>query len=433
VRAIARGTVVTITRRRFETDLHTTTEPLALPTPSGGPDELAASLAGALVDAMAPLQRAGGEPVELGLTGGKDSRLLAAALAAAEVPFVTQTFGHDGHPDVVVGRQVAQLLGVPHRHQRPQPSSGEDEVPLVGADPLRRAVDAVLLAEGMVSSYENLGSADGAFSPRATMSGTGGGLLRGGYAHMAKDHSPQGAYRYLARGFVRHAELLSPDAQARLRGLLAPWLEAARRDPLGTLDRFYRDHRVGRWLSAGRSAYKVKRFLVQPLMDAEVVRLGASSAVEDRVSELLLYRILKHLEPRLAVLPFADHRWRFEEEGPHPVLGGWRLRDPVTAPEVAATQVPPRFNWRVHYGAEVQEVFREVVLDPARDADLFTFLDRAGVERLLTHEPPRLQHLSWHLFTIATLLSRVWVAPRAHASRPVRIRAQLPAAVAAAP
>ena len=50
------------------------------------------AVAAALVDAVRPLGERG-VPVELSLTGGKDSRLIAAALTAAQVPFRARTHG----------------------------------------------------------------------------------------------------------------------------------------------------------------------------------------------------------------------------------------------------------------------------------------------------------------------------------------------------
>jgi asparagine synthetase B (glutamine-hydrolysing) len=72
-----------------------------------GPDRVAAALA----EAVRPLGEANA-PVELSLTGGKDSRLVAAALTAARVPFLARTHGFAGHPDVVVAGLIAGRLGL---------------------------------------------------------------------------------------------------------------------------------------------------------------------------------------------------------------------------------------------------------------------------------------------------------------------------------
>jgi hypothetical protein len=376
---------------------------------SADPDEVGGDLAAALVAAMAPLH-GHPDPILLSLTGGKDSRLLAAAMRTAGVPFTTQTFGPEGHPDVVVGRSIAALLGVPHVHTAPRVQAEHDAPPYLEVDPLRRAADAVRLAEGMVSAYENLGSVGARRDTRPIVSGTGGELLRGGYAHYAPDTSGDGARRYLTRGFLGHLGLLQPDAGRELEVLLAPWLDATAAAPLQTLDRFYREYRMARWAAAGRSAYRVTRALVQPLFDSAVVGVSATAAIDERVSELLIFRALDRLAPPLARHPFAETRWLFETPGPHPALPDWEARNPVTTPGSHAGN-RARFDWRIHYGSEVQAVFREVILDPARDHDLFRVVRRDRVEPLLAADPPRSPRLCWQLFTAAVLLSREWLAP----------------------
>ena len=56
------------------------------------------------------------------LTGGFDSRVLSAALAAAGVGFTAVVSGASDSPDVVVSRGLAARAGLPHRHLEPQPS-----------------------------------------------------------------------------------------------------------------------------------------------------------------------------------------------------------------------------------------------------------------------------------------------------------------------
>ena len=53
------------------------------------------------------------------VTGGKDSRLLAAALKVLGAKFEASTWGFDTDPDVVIGRRVAEFLGVPHQQYLP--------------------------------------------------------------------------------------------------------------------------------------------------------------------------------------------------------------------------------------------------------------------------------------------------------------------------
>ena len=73
-----------------------------------GPGPGSAHVAAALVEAVRPLGHTIA-PVELSLTGGKDSRLIAAALRAGEVPFRARTHGFADHPDVVIAGMIAAV------------------------------------------------------------------------------------------------------------------------------------------------------------------------------------------------------------------------------------------------------------------------------------------------------------------------------------
>ena len=96
-----------------------------------------------------------GLAVELSLTGGKDSRLIAAALTAAQVPFRARTHGFASHPDVIVAAMIPSKLGIEHVVTEPRPAAPErapDE-----ADVLARLRSAVLVSDGMLSAFENVG------------------------------------------------------------------------------------------------------------------------------------------------------------------------------------------------------------------------------------------------------------------------------------
>ena len=137
----------------------------------------AADVAAALVAAVAPLREAG-QPVELSLTGGKDSRLVAAALVAAGVPVLAKTHGFDGHPDVVIAAEIAKRLGIEHTVTTPAAPGQQTDV-------LGRLRATVLVADGMLSAFENVGRPDPVPSTAVTAGGHGGELLRGGYAETA--------------------------------------------------------------------------------------------------------------------------------------------------------------------------------------------------------------------------------------------------------
>ncbi len=273
--------------------------------------EGARGVAEGLVAAVAPLRDAG-SPVELSLTGGKDSRLIAAALVKAGVPVVARTHGFDDHPDVVVAAEIARRLGIEHVVRTPA-------APGQRVDVLGRIRATVLVADGMLSAFENVGRPDPAASPALTAGGHGGELLRGGYAETAGRLAAAGGLRRAlapARGAARSAELLRRLTTKHLglirRGpaaayaaSLAPWTPRLARHPMHALDDFYLVNRAGRWSAAARQAYLLRERLVQPLFDDRVVLAARAVPLADRVSGALSAAVLAELSPALADVPLA--------------------------------------------------------------------------------------------------------------------------------
>jgi Asparagine synthase len=342
----------------------------------------AREVAEALVAAVAPL-RDTGSPVELSLTGGKDSRLIAAALVKAGVPVVAKTHGFDDHPDVVVAAEIARLLGIEHVVRTPA-------APGQRVDVLGRIRATVLVADGMLSAFENVGRPDPAASPALTAGGHGGELLRGGYAETAGKRAAPGGLRGViapARRAARSAELLRRLTTKHLglirRGpaaayvaSLAPWTAPLARHPMHALDDFYLVNRAGRWSAAARQAYLLRERLAQPLFDDRVVLAARAVPLAERVSGALSAAVLAELSPALTHVPLAGKP------------------DPARAP----------FDWRRQYGEPVATFLRGYILDLGLTSGLFDVVSRPAAEKLLT--PPHADRATvWALATAACLVS----------------------------
>ena len=378
---------------------------------AGAEDERLAGadrVAEALTEAVRPL---GGTdaPVELSLTGGKDSRLVAAALAAARVPFRARTHGFDGHPDVVVAGLIADRLGVEHTVTRPRPPGAPDE-----ADVLRRLRAAVLVSDGMLSAFENVGSPDpqSACGP-AEAGGHGGELLRGGYAQAAwrtpavsraaaAPLDAVAAAELFRRMTTRRLSLLRPGPARAYLASLAPQTAALARGPLAALDNFYLVNRAGRWSAAARQAYLLRSRLIQPLFADAVVRAARAVPLRDRMSDRLHRDVLGVLCPDLLGLPLAGTPWHGE---------------PRTASSVLT--IPPgpaAADWRRDYGDAVAGFLRGYVLDHGEAAPVFGVVRRSAAERLL-RAPQADRHGVWALATLTALLSSDWLNAREPASQ----------------
>ena len=345
--------------------------------------EGARDVAEGLVAAVAPLRDAG-SPVELSLTGGKDSRLVAAALVKAGVPVVARTHGFDDHPDVVVAAEIARRLGIEHVVRTPA-------APGQRVDVLGRIRATVLVADGMLSAFENVGRPDPAASPALTAGGHGGELLRGGYAEtsgrVAATSGPRRAVaparraarsaELLRRLTTKHLGLIRRGPAAAYAASLAPWTPRLARHPMRALDDFYLVNRAGRWSAAARQAYLLRERLVQPLFDDRVVLAARAVPLADRVSGALSAAVLAELSPALADVPLA---------GKPP----------------AGTGSP--FDWRRQYGDAVTTFLRGYILDLGTTSTLFDVVSRPAAERLLT--PPHADRATvWALATAACLVS----------------------------
>ena len=343
-------------------------EPAASPSPS---PEGTRRTATALVDAVAPLAEAA-VPVELSLTGGKDSRLIAAALSAAKVPFRGRTHGAATHPDVEVARAIAERLGVEHLVTEPRPPGTASP-----ADVLARLRSAVLAGDGMLSAFENVGRPDPEFTAEPVqLGGHGGELLRGGYATYAGN--PLRAAEQFRRLTTRRLRLLTPAAASTYLAGLTPWAVRFTRAPMHALDDFYLANRAGRWSAAARQAYRLRSELVQPFFDDRVVRTARCVPLRERVSGQLHRDLLAELCPELPDIPFAGR-------GPAPA------------------------DWRRSYGDDVAVFLRDYVLD--HRAAMSGMISMRAAERIL--RPPHKDHETvWLLATLATLLSQDWLQAR---------------------
>ncbi|HYZ53649.1 MAG TPA: asparagine synthase-related protein [Streptosporangiaceae bacterium] len=333
----------------------------------------AAAVAAALTAAVAPL-RAAGSPVDLSLTGGKDSRLVAAALAAAGVPVRAKTHGFADHPDVVVATEIARRLGIEHVVTVPATPGQQTDV----ATRLRATV---LVADGMLSAFENVGRPDPARSSVVSAGGHGGELLRGGYAEVAAGRraAPLRAGEVLRRLTTKHLGLLRKGAAASYLSGLAPWTAAAlAHGPLQALDDFYLVNRAGRWSAAARQAYLIRERLVQPLFDERVVRAARRVPLSDRVSGELSRAVLAELCPTLADIPLAG--------------------------KTQAGKGPASFDWRRQYGEAIATFLRDYTLDLGTSGGLFDVVSRPAAEKLLA-PPHRDRATVWALATLACLVS----------------------------
>jgi len=374
--------------------------------PGGGSSE---AVAAALVEEVQPLGELG-VPVELSLTGGKDSRLIAAALTAAKVPFRARTHGFASHPDVIVAAMIAGRLGV--EHVVTEPRAATSERPPDEADLLARLRSAVLVSDGMLSAFENVGRPDPQVTTEPVQTGGHGGeLLRGGYAPAAwTQRKPARAWseargaELFRRMVTRRLSLLRPAPAGEYLASLAPFAAALPRGPLRTLDDFYLVNRAGRWSAAARQGYLIREPLIQPFFSDRVVRAARAVPLPDRITDRLHRGVLAALCPDLLDLPLAGSGWKSGPRIPP-------VRAAPAAGSAGSAGLAGAADWRQAYGDQMAQLLRDYALDLGAAGGMFDLVRRAAAERAL-RPPQRDTHAAWALATLAALLSGDWLNAR---------------------
>jgi hypothetical protein len=391
-----RGEPVQVKEARFP-------EPGPAPANAREAGERVAGLARALRAAVRPLARHG-EPVALALSGGRDSRLMAAVLHSAGIPVTARTHGFADDPDVVLATRIARTLGMEHQVGLAVREQQLQEAVLV-QHPLARAHHVIRMCEGMNSAYERVGGwAPYEMEPRT--SGSGGETLRGGFLYDQGDLTPAGIQKRVRTIFYSAESFLTPEANRRAAGALEMWGERARGDGFGALDKLYLFYRTGRWIVGSHSATLMNSPFYHPFFDNRVVREALALPAEWRSSEEVVFRLIETLTPQLRGIPPEGRRWRFETSRPRRLTEyrAWRSRAAMLPVGRTAG-----FNWRKSYDEEFLAILRDQVMRGPRE--LFDIVDEARAKEHFARPPTGWHNQTWHIYTLSVLLSRSWREP----------------------
>ncbi len=247
-------------------------------------------------------------PVVLGLSGGLDSRAVAAGLRKAGVPFEAVTFVDASglyEKEVAVARTLARAFGVPWTEIRTPPTLGARLRTLL-------KMKTGLNSLGMAFSLDFFDLLRGRHVPAASFwSGDGGDKV-------LPDHRPRiGASQRadIVSYIVQRNEVWSLDQASRLVGLSSGRvLESVRevierypeRSPEQRCVRFLLSERAHRWIREGEDTNRHFFWTVSPFDAASFVR-AAMACPDDQKSGHRLYRaFLRCLSPATTQVPDAN-------------------------------------------------------------------------------------------------------------------------------
>lgn len=360
-----------------------------------------------------------GKLIKLGLSGGRDSRLVAAALKHVGADFTTSTHGLPDDPNVILAKKVADVLDIDNEYL---PTSSELKNPVVSADPVAVNVNALRVSGGVLRGFvvPDLTLSD-RFAPSQYVHLSGGGgdeLIRGGYAlFMDPETDDEKQVReYLRHRYLSRAEYIrSPYREDYQRQYIDQWMQGAiGKNCYDVLDRAHLLFGFGRYACGiYKSATVNGRSKYWPYADAAFVKAARSVPVEKRVSEELIFEMMKRIAPQaLLDLSFKDKRWNFERKGVSPLsprgLAGWKRREPLSRAKAGRAWG----DWRYMVGRELRDVFCDMILhNPKADA-LFNVLDRRKVESLFGEALIYKKNISrflWNVLSASILVSNEWI------------------------
>lgn len=333
---------------------------------------------------------------ELRLSGGKDSRYVAALLTATKTSVDSITHAHPEFGEGPLSAHVAAAVGLPHQIVQ-MPVATQDALLGVMSANLRKSDG--LVAEARQLSYHlerPVGTPfiDGqAHHPR------------GGYrSPMTRDGARVRAN--LQGTCIGHATLVAPDIaterRQRIDALLDGWIRPSQEGLvsrlLGSRRRFghpveaaywmYSDWRMTRWIQAAYLPIARERPLVWPCMDEGVLRAISELSIWDRNTEYAFFSALQTLSPALSRIPLYDSVWNFDRGGlgESPFPDGFEERN---AP-FPSRQPPSGAGWRYtpdRRPSLIRPLFRAAVRDMRRANEVRSWIDPHALTVLESDAP----------------------------------------------
>jgi asparagine synthase (glutamine-hydrolysing) len=378
------------------------------------------SLTGYLTRLTADAVR-GMERVSCALTAGRDTRVLAALAQTTGGDVLYYTAGSEDSPDVLIAREIAQHLDLPHEVTGHEPAS--DTLDWTGATASFMRQNDGLVSLLQLPDYIDLG----AHAPPLGVKlwGVGGEIGRAGTGPLASIATNVPVLRRSARlqrkllGMKVRDEgaLMTEDALHEI-GCYMESFQAERLEegwrPEQIQEAFYTFERVARWGATGPRRTAGADDVFSPFCSRAFVNHCFSLRAGERYLEAVHYRLLSELSPILRdqrfEIPFRTQRvWLAPVLASRELvqLVGERLPRP-TLPSGRSSRGEPSINpeyplqhaWLERHLALVRELFAQ------SPSELWMFIRRKRVEDLLDGaEADRARHqedllraitLAWH-------------------------------------
>lgn len=318
-------------------------------------------------------------PIRLDITGGLDSRLVAALASASSLKDrveYMQTSGPENGHDLQVGRAIAESLGIRHVHNLPGTSTTAPE------DVLRGIRASVFRYEASICPSD--GFVGAAQRSKVVLTGSAGEIYRRNCKpHMKVNLTSEGELHEL---FANYHQITDPLAVESVR-VASAQREEMQRLAVGfhragvavndVTDVFYMRYRLPLWNGMMmNNIFGSTR--IYPLVNFLAAKYAFSRGYKARVNDRIHFELMLKLNPKLCAMPFLSFAWPGEYRdyaakrgvevaaAPFPVTGGRALGS---------------HNRHHTMAAEGWPLAKSYVLDPSGSA-LWDVIDRNRVEKV---------------------------------------------------
>jgi asparagine synthase (glutamine-hydrolysing) len=244
-------------------------------------------------------------PLVCPITGGRDSRVLVAAVIASGVPASFFTSGSTGSADVRIGTKIAEALRLPHHVKNPQ-----EAVTDCWDEGVRRLIRQ---NDGMVNLWQiadSISQCQNVENLPLTLWGIGGAIAKGHYHHHL-NLQPTFSDSQILRTFP--SCLVSKDTEMLKQKTRQLALQSVRDtcqaflgdgfEPLDVPDAFYTFDRVRRWSGANARKNSPVCDKFTPFCTYPFIETAFAMPLSDRIAQLLHIELIRAAEPSL--LDFA--------------------------------------------------------------------------------------------------------------------------------
>ena len=261
----------------------------------------------------------------MGLSGGKDSRLVLSGARASGIELrasTNQRFSDEADDgDVRIARQIAAAFDVTHNVDGARALDASDLT--MRFSPRDLAIKTILLRDGLPAKlprHPNHCLTEAIEAPTATgvtFSGLGGELLRGGYASLdlnwlrEKPHLLDEAPSLLMRKLTGRVAYFAPEIaktfEEEVRASIAHY--SARTNSAGLLELYYLMFNIGRGGIASYREAAARQELAMPCCDNRLLRQAFANGQAHRLDERIHQEIMDRLLPGLSRIELAEYHW----------------------------------------------------------------------------------------------------------------------------